>query len=198
MGGIQGASGINELILRSLPLLAELAPQLQWFHLTGPTQVDEVRSAYATLNLKAVVHPFFAEMELALGAASAAITRAGASSLAELAAMRVPAVLVPSPAATDNHQFENARAFEQSGAAFLLEQKSATPERLAQLLVPLVRDESTREKMQHALALWHAPGAAQQIAQKILEAVAPRVTAATLIPNSNGSAALAHQTSTAA
>ncbi len=60
-------------------------------------------------------------MHLALGAASAAISRAGASSLAELAAMRVPAVLVPYPAATDNHQYYNALAFEKTGAACLLE-----------------------------------------------------------------------------
>jgi len=198
MGGSQGASGINELVIQSLPLFAELAPQLQWFHLTGPTQVEAVQRAYRALNLKAVVHPFFAEMELALGAASAAITRAGASSLAELAAMRVPAVLIPYPAATDNHQFENARAFQQSGAACLLEQKSATPERLAELLLPLVRDDSTRAKMQRALARWHAPEAAQRIAQTILNTVAPREIAAAPVLTSDEPASFAHQTSTAA
>ena len=92
------------------------------------SDAEKVTQAYAALKLKAVVHPFFAEMELALGAATAAVCRAGASSLAELAAMRVPAVLVPYPAATDNHQFHNARAFEATGAARLLEQKTATPE----------------------------------------------------------------------
>src|SRR5262249_27785691 len=114
MGGSQGASGINELVLKSLPLFAQVAPELQWIHLTGPNGAEELRRAYAAFNLKAAVHPFFSEMEVLLGAATAAISRAGASSLAEFAAMRVPAVLVPYPTATDNHQFENARAFEQS------------------------------------------------------------------------------------
>ena len=168
MGGSQGASGINELVLQSLPLLASRAPEWQWFHLTGPGDAEKVSQAYAALKLKAVVHPFFADMELALGAATVAVSRAGASSLAELAAMRVPAVLVPYPAATDNHQFHNARAFEASGAARLLEQQSATPETLVQLLLDMVEKPAVHEKMQTALAQWHAPHAAEQIAEAML------------------------------
>jgi UDP-N-acetylglucosamine--N-acetylmuramyl-(pentapeptide) pyrophosphoryl-undecaprenol N-acetylglucosamine transferase len=171
MGGSQGASGINELVMQSLQLLASRAPDLQWFHLTGPSDTEEVKQAYAALNLKAVVHPFFAEMELALGAATTTVCRAGASSLAELAAMRLPAVLVPYPAATDNHQFHNARAFEATGAARLLEQKTATPELLSQLVLDLLEKPAVHEKMQNALARWHAPRAAEQIAEAMLAAV---------------------------
>jgi UDP-N-acetylglucosamine--N-acetylmuramyl-(pentapeptide) pyrophosphoryl-undecaprenol N-acetylglucosamine transferase len=168
MGGSQGANGINELVLRALPLLASRVPEWQWFHLTGPGDAEKVSQAYAALKLKAVVHPFFAGMELALGAATVAVSRAGASSLAELAAMRVPAVLVPYPAATDNHQFHNARAFEATGAARLLEQQSATPETLVPLLLDVVEKPAVREKMQTALAQWHAPHAAEQIAEAML------------------------------
>jgi UDP-N-acetylglucosamine--N-acetylmuramyl-(pentapeptide) pyrophosphoryl-undecaprenol N-acetylglucosamine transferase len=170
MGGSQGASGINELMLQALPLLAARAPELQWLHLTGPGDLQKVSQAYAASKLKAVVYPFFSEMELALGAASVAVCRAGASSLAELAAMRVPAVLVPYPAATDNHQFYNARAFEATGAARLLEQKSATAETLVQLLLDLVEKPAVHEKMRSALAQWHAPHAAEQIAEAMLVA----------------------------
>jgi UDP-N-acetylglucosamine--N-acetylmuramyl-(pentapeptide) pyrophosphoryl-undecaprenol N-acetylglucosamine transferase len=168
MGGSQGASGINELVLQSLPLLASRAPGWQGFHLTGPGDAEKVSQAYAALKLKAVVRPFFAEMELALGAATVAVSRAGASSLAELAAMRLPAVLVPYPAATGNHQFHNARAFEATGAARLLEQQSATPETLVQLLLDVVEKPAVHEKMQTALAQWHAPHAAEQIADAML------------------------------
>jgi UDP-N-acetylglucosamine--N-acetylmuramyl-(pentapeptide) pyrophosphoryl-undecaprenol N-acetylglucosamine transferase len=168
MGGSQGASGINKLVLQCLPLLASRAPAWQWLHLAGPSDAEQVSQAYAALKLKAVVRPFLAEMELALGAATVAVSRAGASSLAELAAMRVPAVLVPYPAATDNHQFHNARAFEATGAARLLEQQSATPETLAQLLLDMVEKPAVHEKMQTALAQWHAPHAAEQIAEAML------------------------------
>jgi UDP-N-acetylglucosamine--N-acetylmuramyl-(pentapeptide) pyrophosphoryl-undecaprenol N-acetylglucosamine transferase len=168
MGGSQGASGINELVMRSLPALAKLAPEWQWFHLAGPADAPRVRKAYEAVNLRAVVHPFFDSMELALGAATACISRAGASSLAELSAVRLPAVLIPYPAATDNHQFHNAKAFAQTGAAHLLEQKTATPETLIGLLEDLVRDNAARERMREALAGWHRPEAAKQIAAAML------------------------------
>jgi UDP-N-acetylglucosamine--N-acetylmuramyl-(pentapeptide) pyrophosphoryl-undecaprenol N-acetylglucosamine transferase len=169
-GGSQGASGLNDLVLKTLPLLATAAPQLQLLHLTGPADADKVRQGCAAQNIKAVVHPFFAEMQLALGAATVAISRAGASSLAELAALRVPSVLVPFPAATDNHQFYNAQAFVETGAARLMEQKSATPQGLTQAILELL-DPAAREKTQGALARWHTPEAAGQIAEIILAAI---------------------------
>ena len=169
MGGSQGASGINEMILSALPLLADR--DWQWLHLTGTNGFEKVNQAYATRGFKAVVRPFLAEMDLALGAATVAVSRAGASSLAELAAMRLPSLLVPFPAAADNHQFFNAGAFETTGAARLLEQKDATPEEVAAMLRELVENEAARTAMQAALAQWHAPQAAEQIAENILQAV---------------------------
>ena len=172
MGGSQGASGVNAAVLQALPLLAKCSPDLQGLHLSGPNDVEKLKQAYAAQNLRALVHPFFAEMELALGAATVAISRAGASSLAELAAMRVPSVLLPFPSAADNHQFHNARAFEETGAARLLEQKSATPEKLARLVSELIENAAACEAMQAALARWHAPKAAEQIAEQMISAVA--------------------------
>jgi UDP-N-acetylglucosamine--N-acetylmuramyl-(pentapeptide) pyrophosphoryl-undecaprenol N-acetylglucosamine transferase len=168
MGGSQGASGINELVIQCLPLLAKRAPDLQWIHLTGARDVEKVTQAYSAMALKAVVFPFFERMELALGAATAAVSRSGASSLAEFAAMRLPAVLIPYPAATSNHQFHNARAFEGTGAARLLEQKSATAEMLADVLWDLIEKPTVRERMQNALAQWHTPQAAERIAEVML------------------------------
>lgn len=168
MGGSQGASGINQLLIRSLPLLKQQAPDWQWLHLAGANDVEQVRSAYASSGLTAVVHPFFASMEIALSAADAAVARAGASSMAEFAALKLPVVLVPLPTAADNHQFFNARAFEASGAARLLDQKSATPEMLLGALRALVSDATVRSRMQEALGRWHKPDAAANIAAQIL------------------------------
>jgi UDP-N-acetylglucosamine--N-acetylmuramyl-(pentapeptide) pyrophosphoryl-undecaprenol N-acetylglucosamine transferase len=171
MGGSQGASGINDLVVRSLEYLGTANSALQFFHLAGPQDTDKVRQAYVQKNLRAVVHSFFGEMELALGAATVSVSRSGASSLAELAAMRVPSVLVPFPAATDNHQFFNAKAFEETGAALLLEQKTATPEVAGKMILDLAVKGQAREKMQTALAKWHAPQAAEQIAETMLNAI---------------------------
>ena len=172
VGGSQGATGVNNLLVNSLPAWErQRSQELQFLHFTGAADAERVRRAYAEKNLRAVVHPFFSEMELALGAATVAVSRAGASSLAELAAMRVPSVLIPFPAATDNHQFFNARAFTDTGAAQLLEQKNATPDLLVSLVSELISNAAAREKMQTALAKWHAPAAAEQIAELVLSAI---------------------------
>jgi UDP-N-acetylglucosamine--N-acetylmuramyl-(pentapeptide) pyrophosphoryl-undecaprenol N-acetylglucosamine transferase len=179
MGGSQGASGINELVVKLLPLLAEHLPQLQLFHLAGPKDAGKIRQAAAVHQIKAVVHSFFAPMELALGAATVAVSRAGASSLAEIAAVRVPSLLIPLPTAADNHQYFNARAFEETGAAALYVRKSMPPEKteslilsmLAGVILNLMQNPEAREKMQTALAQWHAPKAAEQIAESMLSAI---------------------------
>jgi len=174
MGGSQGAHGINELVTKSLPLFAARWPDWQWFHLAGPEDLDSLRRAYAAGGLTSIVHPFFVDMELAMGAAAACISRAGASSLAEIAAMGLPSVLVPYPAATDDHQFHNARALCDSGAARILNQRSAQPENLVALFAPLMSDETERERMRAALVKWHTPQAAEEIAKAIVEAAEKR------------------------
>ena len=173
VGGSQGASGLNTMVLSALPLLAQ--KNWQWLHLTGAKDFEKVKSAYATLGINAVVKSFFAEMDLALGAATAAVSRAGASSLAEMAAMRLPSPLVPLPTAADNRQVSNAHAFATTGAAKLLEQKNSTPEKVAALLGELVDDSAVRGIIQTALAQWHAPKSAAEIAESILRSVGQTV-----------------------
>ena len=172
VGGSQGARGLNDLILSALPLItrhSSLITSAQWLHLTGTSDFEKVKNFYAAQNIKAVVKPFLAEIELALGAATACVSRSGASSLAEIAAIRLPSALVPLPTAADNHQMTNALAFEKTGAAKLLEQHSA-PEKVAAILAELIGDEVSRAKIQTALAQWHAPEAAAVIAETILQA----------------------------
>ena len=172
MGGSQGASGLNRLILSVLPRVA--GRDWQWLHLTGPGDFDRVRAAYAACSLPAVVKPFLAEMDLALGAATAAVSRAGASSLAEIAALRLPSLLVPYPAAADQHQLHNALAFTSTGAARMLEQEPATPEKCLACLNDLVDNEPFRAGLRAALARWDTPRAAADIAERILNAITRR------------------------
>jgi UDP-N-acetylglucosamine--N-acetylmuramyl-(pentapeptide) pyrophosphoryl-undecaprenol N-acetylglucosamine transferase len=193
MGGSQGASGINDLVINALPMLTAWEDlQLQFFHLSGSADVEKVRGAYAERNLRAVVHGFFGEMDTALGAATVAVSRSGASSLAEIAAMRVPTILVPYPAATDDHQYYNALAFEQSGAAHLVSNKSDAPtgnlelRLFAGLVAGLIRNSDAREKMQLALAKWHAPQAAEQIAETMLKLIAQGTECAGAKPHDAG------------
>jgi len=185
VGGSQGASGLNAMILSALPLLADR--DWQWLHLTGRQEVEKVHAAYARLGLPAVVKPFLSEMDLALGAATACVSRAGASSLAEIAAMRLPSLLVPYPTAADNHQFSNASAFATTDAARLLEQKHSTPQKAAGLLRELVEDAVLRAAIQSRLAAqWHVPKAAENIAESILGAISGGVEQRRFAPASPG------------
>jgi UDP-N-acetylglucosamine--N-acetylmuramyl-(pentapeptide) pyrophosphoryl-undecaprenol N-acetylglucosamine transferase len=169
MGGSQGASAINSAMIAAMPALRKALPDWQWLHLAGTGEAERVRAEYLAHGLKAVVYAFLDQMELALGAADIALTRAGGSSMAELAAMRVPALLVPYPAATDNHQWHNARAFEELGCGRLLEQASATPQRLVETLAEIGCNRGTREAMKQALGQWHKPDCAVRIAQSMME-----------------------------
>lgn len=168
MGGSQGAGAVNTLVMDSLALLKQRLPQLQWIHVAGSQDATPVRARYEQLQMSAVVYPFFARMDLVLGAATVAVSRAGASSLAELAAVKLPSVLIPYPSATDNHQFFNARAYEESGAARLLQQSGATPQQLCDSIVCLCENHERRKAMAEALAKWDAPQAAHEIASVIL------------------------------
>ena len=189
MGGSQGARAVNHLVARSLPLLSARLPELQFVHLTGANESEKVRDAYRGLGLKATVRPFLTEMELALGAATAAISRAGASSLAELAAMRVPAILVPYPSAADNHQFYNAWAFVESGAARMLEQEKATPEMLVEMVAGLIAKPEPHGAMKDALAKWHRPDAAERVARQMIETMARNGVCVTPAAKQNGASA---------
>ena len=100
------------------------------------------------------------------------MSRAGASSLAELAAMRLPALLVPFPSAADNHQWHNARAFAKPAPRGCWSKKPPHRKQSLQFVANLIENtHGVRENMQAALAQWHAPEAADQIAENMLDAV---------------------------
>jgi UDP-N-acetylglucosamine--N-acetylmuramyl-(pentapeptide) pyrophosphoryl-undecaprenol N-acetylglucosamine transferase len=173
MGGSQGAAGINELVVKGLPELVAAFPELQFLHLTGEREFENVRSAYSAQKCHAIVRPFLTEMELAMAAGTLAVSRSGGSSLAELAATRLPPILIPFPAATDNHQFYNARALADVGAAWIMEQRDTTPEKLAGAITKLLREPATLGRMKDELVRWHSPNAAGQIADKIFTVIDP-------------------------
>lgn len=171
MGGSQGASGINQLVMRCLADWRREMPEVQYLHLTGVKDCEKVAAAYREAKLSAVVRPFLTEMEFALNAATVAVSRSGASSLAEFAAMRLPAILIPYPAATDNHQFHNARAFVETGAARMVSEERANPENFTSMVVDLMKNANERRRLAAALADWHRPNAARDIAESILKTI---------------------------
>ncbi len=171
MGGSQGASGINQLVMRCLAEWRREMPEVQFLHLTGARDVEKVSAAYRDAGAVAVVRPFLTEMELALNAATVAVSRSGASSLAEFAALRLPSILIPYPAATDNHQFHNARAFVETGAARMVSEERANPENFTRMVVELMTGVVERRRLATALADWHRPNAPRDIAEAVLKKI---------------------------
>jgi UDP-N-acetylglucosamine--N-acetylmuramyl-(pentapeptide) pyrophosphoryl-undecaprenol N-acetylglucosamine transferase len=168
MGGSQGASAVNKAVLEAVPKLLERIPGIQFLHLTGTATFDSVSAAYKAITNRAKVLPFLREIDLALGAASVVVSRAGASSLAEIAAMQVPSILVPYPAAADDHQYHNARALAQPGAARMFVQSQLRSDQLAATISELITDPFLADQMRAELRKWHYPGAADQIIKTLL------------------------------
>ncbi len=163
MGGSQGANAVNKAILEAVPLLTEKIPDVQFLHLTGINNFEAISAGYKAITARAKVLPFLSEIELALGAASVAVSRAGASSLAEIAAMQLPSILVPYPAAADDHQYHNARAFAQGGAARMMIQSQLRADQLASAIAEMINDSFISQQMKAELRKWHYPTAADEI-----------------------------------
>jgi UDP-N-acetylglucosamine--N-acetylmuramyl-(pentapeptide) pyrophosphoryl-undecaprenol N-acetylglucosamine transferase len=138
MGGSQGASGINQAIIKSMPLLRELP--LQIVHLSGTRDERLVADNYRRENLTAVVAAFHHRMAEVYSAADFAIARAGAASLAELASFALPGILIPFPYAADDHQTRNAEIFVRAGGAILVKESQITGEFLAHKIKELIDD----------------------------------------------------------
>ena len=169
-GGSQGAHAINEGVALALPWLKSRAETLQFVHLTGAKDEGFIRETYEKNGFRATVMSFCGQMELAYSAADVVVARSGASTLTEIAAFGLPAILIPYPQAAGNHQWYNARVFERAGAAELIEQSSADREvagrgeRLAAVMTDLLDDEARRRRMAAAARSLAVDDAADRIA----------------------------------
>jgi len=169
LGGSQGAQALNARV----PLaLAQLKQRPQVRHQCGEKFADAARTAYAQAGVEASVEPFIEDIGAAYAWADLVVCRAGALTLAELAAAGIGAVLVPFPFAVDDHQTANARAWVEAGAALLLPETEASSERLAALLGDLVDDRARLASMAEAARTLEKPEAAKRIADVCLEVAA--------------------------
>ncbi len=175
-GGSQGAHAINEALVATLPWMEKLPLSVQFLHLCGADDESMVRESYRANGIPARVLPFCHEMERAYSVADVVIARAGAATLAELAAYGLPSLLIPYPYATGNHQWHNGRVFEQAGAARLYDQRvlerglhATRGERLAGALLELLGKPALRRQMAEAARGLARHNAAEQIATLVEE-----------------------------
>jgi UDP-N-acetylglucosamine--N-acetylmuramyl-(pentapeptide) pyrophosphoryl-undecaprenol N-acetylglucosamine transferase len=163
-GGSHGAERLNRDVPRALASLERGAIRVA--HLAGP-EAESVRESYRQAGIDATVESFSGEMAARMAAADLAICRAGASTCAELALAGLPAILVPYPRATRNHQSANARVLEHAGAAERLEEADSDAAALGQLVGALAADRGRLERMAAAMARRAVPHAADRLADLV-------------------------------
>lgn len=165
-GGSLGARSLNTAFVALYPTLKAIVPDLFVLHSSGELDYETVKEATKTFK-DYKTFPYIEKMQCALAAADAVFSRAGASTIAELIASKKPALLVPYPLATKDHQTKNATFLTSAGAAYVIRDDELTSERLEELLLPLLQDKTSLEKMQENYASLQKGEASELLAQEI-------------------------------
>jgi UDP-N-acetylglucosamine--N-acetylmuramyl-(pentapeptide) pyrophosphoryl-undecaprenol N-acetylglucosamine transferase len=169
LGGSQGSHAVNELaagMVRVLDARGRLPPIV---HQTGPDEHERMQVHYAAFGYgeRVQVRSFIDDMPAALADAKLIVARAGALTLAELAIMRRPAILIPLPTAADDHQTLNAFAFQKAGAAVLLPQAEASATRLGDLVDEILQDAPRHAAMAEAMGTLGRSQATQEVVAEL-------------------------------
>lgn len=171
LGGSQGAWPVNEMLIGFANRSPHALDGWRVVHQTGQTDVERVHQAYTAAGIDADVAAFYQNLALQYRDASLVVSRAGATTLAELACAATPAILVPYPHAMDNHQWYNAREFEQAGAAVIVEQQGDPTAGLSafeETLLRLLNDEDRRAAMARAIRGLARPNAAASVVEYLM------------------------------
>lgn len=171
LGGSAGARSLNESVPRAIYKAGAALAGWSIVHQTGPRDVTATARLYAKFSLSARVTPFIDDMPGMLAATDLAVSRSGGTTLAELAACGVPAILLPFPQATDDHQRLNAEAFRAAGACRIIDERCVTgrlDDALAVELRGLVGDGGLRRGMAAAAERFARPAAARLVAAAVL------------------------------
>lgn len=169
-GGSQGARIFSDTVPPALSLLpAALRGRLLVVQQAREEDLERVRGAYSDGGITAEVAPFFADLPERMAAAHLVLARAGASSVAELAVLGRPSILVPLPHALDNDQLQNATRLAESGGAWCIEQKLLSPERLAQEIEERIADPQSLTAAAAAARLQGRPDAVLRLADLVEE-----------------------------
>ena len=163
VGGSQGAHAVNEAVLEAMGRLAAEVGGLSVKHQTGASDLARARAVYREHKVEAEVSDFIQDMVGAYLWADLVVARAGALTVAELAALARPALFIPLPTAAHNHQEINARSLVDLGGAEVIPQASLTPDLLAHRILELGRDPERRRRMGEAARKAARPAAAGEI-----------------------------------
>ncbi|WP_137787172.1 undecaprenyldiphospho-muramoylpentapeptide beta-N-acetylglucosaminyltransferase [Sphingomonas sp. 3P27F8] len=174
-GGSQGASVLSKVVPDGLAMLpVAFRRRLQVTHQARIEDIDAARAKYAELDIAADLATYLPDLPEHLGWAHVVIARAGASTIAELTVAGRPAILVPLPTATDDHQTANAREITRAGGARTIPQSQFTPSELAKQMQKLGLDPEGLENAAARARACGRPDAARDLADLVESLDAPR------------------------
>tara|TARA_B100001964_G_scaffold84397_1_gene95229 strand:+ start:1254 stop:2384 length:1131 start_codon:yes stop_codon:yes gene_type:complete len=176
MGGSQGAQAINKVMLQSIPRLQALVPGLQIIHLTGKHGYKEAKEVYDGTGINSFVSEFFNDIGAAYRLSDLVISRSGANTIAEITAVGIPAILIPYPYATDNHQYWNAYELSSAGGALIIEQEELEPERVTRIVSDLLMNDESLDNMRKINRSLSKPFAATRVVDKICQTLKEKKT----------------------
>ena len=160
IGGSQGSNAVSRLVSAAARDLSEaMRARLDVSCQARAEDMEKVEAAFADAGVEVEVAPFFLDLPERLDLCHLAVARAGASTLAELATIGRPAILIPLPTAANDHQSANARAFEDAGAAQVFPENAGSPRELARLLSELVSEPGQLQEMAESASRMGRPGA---------------------------------------
>jgi UDP-N-acetylglucosamine--N-acetylmuramyl-(pentapeptide) pyrophosphoryl-undecaprenol N-acetylglucosamine transferase len=162
-GGSTGARSMNKALVDSLQYLLDLRDKIQFLHQTGQKEYEPIRNAYQEKGFRGTIAPFIYQMGEAYAVADLVISRAGATTLAELTALGKPSILIPYPFAAANHQELNALKLQEIGAATMIPDRELSGDTLARSIRELFTDETKREQMQKASRSVGRPDACMKV-----------------------------------
>jgi UDP-N-acetylglucosamine--N-acetylmuramyl-(pentapeptide) pyrophosphoryl-undecaprenol N-acetylglucosamine transferase len=165
-GGSQGAGAINNAVIESIDFIEEIE-NIFFIHQTGEPQFSEINTIYKTRQISAHPAPFFSDIAEIYKKTDLVIARAGASTLAEISAAGIPAVFIPYPFATHNHQFHNCIEFEKNKAAIVIEEKNLSGSSLGKTINHLYKNKNLLETMKEQMKKQAKPDAANKIYETI-------------------------------
>jgi UDP-N-acetylglucosamine--N-acetylmuramyl-(pentapeptide) pyrophosphoryl-undecaprenol N-acetylglucosamine transferase len=164
-GGSRGARSINNAVVESLAHLEDIKGAIQFLHQTGQDDYETVRAGYQRRGYSGTITPFIYKMQHAYAVCDLVVSRAGATTLAEITSVGAPSILIPYPHSAGGHQEANAVRLAENGAAVVIREADLSGPVLAQKIRELFGDESKRKTLKSGALALGRPHAAARVAE---------------------------------
>jgi UDP-N-acetylglucosamine--N-acetylmuramyl-(pentapeptide) pyrophosphoryl-undecaprenol N-acetylglucosamine transferase len=171
VGGSQGARYLNTVMVEAVGFLSSIKQNIFVIHLSGNDDPEPIRQAYESGGIRCECYSFFEKMGELYSQTDMALCRAGAGTLSELSCAGIPAIVIPFPHATDNHQYWNGDIFRKAGAAELIDQQNCSAKLLAEKVIFYYNNRDLLKTMKNNMLKCAEPNAGKQIARKVMELV---------------------------